>query len=53
MPRGDRWQRHGRHEGHRGWIYYLASSPRHRKKGIGREMAEVAEKWLKDRSVIC
>jgi ribosomal protein S18 acetylase RimI-like enzyme len=39
------------HDGHRGWIYYVASSPGHRKKGIGRKMVEAAEKWLKDRSV--
>jgi ribosomal protein S18 acetylase RimI-like enzyme len=40
------------HDGHRGWIYYVASSPEHRKKGIGGKMVEVAEQWLKDRSVV-
>jgi hypothetical protein len=25
------------HDGHRGWVYYVASCPRHRKQGIGRQ----------------
>ena len=38
-------------DGHRGWIYYVASSPRDRKQGIGRKMVEAAEQWLKERGV--
>ena len=35
------------YEGHRGWINYLAVSPQHRRKGIGRRIMEDAEKRLK------
>jgi ribosomal protein S18 acetylase RimI-like enzyme len=35
------------YEGHRGWINYLAVSPRHRKQGIGRRMMEEAERLLR------
>jgi ribosomal protein S18 acetylase RimI-like enzyme len=34
------------YDGHRGWINYLAVSPRHRKRGIGRRMMEEAERRL-------
>jgi ribosomal protein S18 acetylase RimI-like enzyme len=34
------------YEGHRGWINYLAVSPHHRRKGIGRRIMEEAEKRL-------
>ncbi|WP_342641478.1 GNAT family acetyltransferase [Rhodoligotrophos ferricapiens] len=40
------------HDGHRGWIYYLASDPSHRNQGIGRSMVAAAEQWLKDRGVV-
>jgi len=40
------------HDGHRGWIYYVASDPQHRNQGIGRSMVEAAEQWLKDRGVV-
>jgi ribosomal protein S18 acetylase RimI-like enzyme len=40
------------HDGHRGWIYYVASDPKHRKKGIGRLMVEAAEQWLKNKGVV-
>ncbi len=33
----------GGYEGHRGWINYLAVSPRHRGKGYGRSIMEVVE----------
>ncbi len=39
------------HDGHRGWIYYLASRPDIQGQGHGRLMTAAAEKWLKDRSV--
>ena len=35
------------YEGHRGWINYLAVSPRHRKRGVGRKMMEEAERRLR------
>lgn len=40
------------HDGHRGWIYYVASDPKHRNQGIGRLMVEAAERWLKNRGVV-
>ena len=40
------------HDGHRGWIYYVASDPKHRGQGIGRSMVEAAERWLKGKSVV-
>ena len=39
------------HDGHRGWVYYLASSPDRRGTGLGRLMLEAAENWLRDRGV--
>ncbi len=35
------------YEGHRGWINYLAVSPKLQKKGIGRRMMEAVEVELK------
>jgi ribosomal protein S18 acetylase RimI-like enzyme len=34
------------HDGHRGWIYYLAVSPERQGRGHGREMMAEAELWL-------
>jgi ribosomal protein S18 acetylase RimI-like enzyme len=34
------------HDGHRGWIYYLAVAPEHRRAGIGRWLMAHAEHWL-------
>lgn len=39
------------HDGHRGWIYYLAVAPIHQGSGLGRQMVEKAEDWLKARGV--
>ena len=35
------------YEGHRGWINYLAVSPEHRRRGVGRQMMAAAEAYLK------
>jgi ribosomal protein S18 acetylase RimI-like enzyme len=40
------------HDGHRGWVYYVAADPNYRKEGIGRRMTKAAEQWLKDRKVL-
>jgi ribosomal protein S18 acetylase RimI-like enzyme len=40
------------HDGHRGWIYYVVSDPKHRNRGIGRSMVEAAEEWLKNKGVV-
>jgi ribosomal protein S18 acetylase RimI-like enzyme len=39
------------HDGHRGWVYYLAVSPDHRHKGYGRVMMDAAERWLRERGI--
>ena len=36
-------------DGHRGWVYYLAVSPGHRRSGLGRALMAAAEDWLRDR----
>ncbi|OYW52271.1 MAG: GNAT family acetyltransferase [Rhizobiales bacterium 17-65-6] len=39
------------HDGHRGWIYYLAVAPDLARQGIGRRLATAAEDWLRARGV--
>ena len=39
------------HDGHRGWVYYLAVSPAARGRGLGRVMMDACERWLTDRGV--
>jgi ribosomal protein S18 acetylase RimI-like enzyme len=39
------------HDGHRGWVYYLAVAPTARGRGYGREMMRTCERWLTDRGV--
>jgi ribosomal protein S18 acetylase RimI-like enzyme len=39
------------HDGHRGWLYYLAVDPAIQKGGLGRRMVAAAEDWLKSRDV--
>ena len=39
------------HDGHRGWLYYVAVAPALRRQGIGRMLVEAAEAWLKERGV--
>lgn len=39
------------HDGHRGWLYYLAVEPAHQKDGFGRAMVAEAEDWLRDRGI--
>ncbi|OIQ95880.1 acetyltransferase YpeA [mine drainage metagenome] len=34
------------HDGHRGWLYYVAVDPELRRQGIGRRMVAHAEAWL-------
>ncbi|HEY8575235.1 MAG TPA: GNAT family N-acetyltransferase [Devosia sp.] len=34
------------HDGHRGWLYYVASSSLKRGRGLGRLIVETAESWL-------
>lgn len=39
------------HDGHRGWIYYLAVHPSHRRHGHGARLVEQAEQWLRTRGI--
>jgi hypothetical protein len=40
------------HDGHRGWVYYVAVDPQHRKKGLGRAIMTAAEDWLRARGIV-
>jgi ribosomal protein S18 acetylase RimI-like enzyme len=35
------------HDGHRGWVYYVATDPKLRAKGYGRAIMNAAEDWLR------
>ena len=35
------------HDGHRGWVYYVAVDPDSRMKGLGRAIMDAAEAWLR------
>lgn len=35
------------HDGHRGWVYYLAVAPNRRRAGLGRALMTAAERWLR------
>jgi ribosomal protein S18 acetylase RimI-like enzyme len=39
------------HDGHRGWVYYVATDPLHRGKGHGRAIMNAAEEWLRQAGI--
>ena len=39
------------HDGHRGWVYYVAVDPDCRHKGYGRLIMDAAEGWLRGRGI--
>lgn len=39
------------HDGHRGWVYYVAVRPDRQGNGIGRELMDAVERWLRERNV--
>lgn len=39
------------HDGHRGWVYYLAVQPDVRRSGLGRDLMQASERWLQERGV--
>jgi ribosomal protein S18 acetylase RimI-like enzyme len=39
------------HDGHRGWVYYVAVDPDYRHKGYGRVIMGAAEDWLRRRGI--
>jgi GNAT superfamily N-acetyltransferase len=39
------------HDGHRGWLYYLAVAPKKQRSGLGRALLRHAESWLRNEGV--
>jgi len=39
------------HDGHRGWLYYVAVDPQRQGSGLGATMVDVACAWLAERDV--
>lgn len=39
------------HDGHRGWVYYVAVHPRHQRRAVGTRIMAEAEVWLRARGV--
>jgi ribosomal protein S18 acetylase RimI-like enzyme len=39
------------HDGHRGWVYYVAVDPDYRHKGYGGIVMAAAEDWLRERGI--
>lgn len=39
------------HDGHRGWLYYVAVADAHRGTGLGRTIVAAAEAWLARRGI--
>jgi GNAT superfamily N-acetyltransferase len=35
------------HDGHRGWVYYVAVAPERQSTGLGRRLMDAAEAWLR------
>lgn len=40
------------HDGHRGWVYYVAVDPDHRGREYGRTIMAAAEDWLRQRGIV-
>jgi len=39
------------HDGHRGWVYYVAVDPLRRAQGLGRSIMNAAEDWLRQAGI--
>ena len=39
------------HDGHRGWVYYVAVDPNRRAQGLGRSIMNAAEDWLREAGI--
>jgi ribosomal protein S18 acetylase RimI-like enzyme len=39
------------HDGHRGWVYYVAVDPDRRAQGLGRTIMNAAEDWLRQAGI--
>lgn len=40
------------HDGHRGWVYYVAVDPAARNRGLGTGVMRSAEAWLRDQGAV-
>lgn len=40
------------HDGHRGWLYYVAVEATRRREGIGTRLVEAGQQWLRDRGAV-
>jgi Acetyltransferases len=40
------------HDGHRGWVYYLAVQPSHQRQGVARALMSACEDWVRERGVL-
>jgi ribosomal protein S18 acetylase RimI-like enzyme len=40
------------HDGHRGWVYYLAVATAERGAGLGRRLTQAAETWLRENGAV-
>lgn len=40
------------HDGHRGWVYYLAVQASEQRKGLGRQLMHACEAWVRERGVL-
>ena len=40
------------HDGHRGWVYYLAVSSTWQRQGIGSRLMGAGEEWLRERGAV-
>jgi ribosomal protein S18 acetylase RimI-like enzyme len=40
------------HDGHRGWVYYLAVAEDQRGSGLGRRLMTAAERWLREQGAV-
>lgn len=40
------------HDGHRGWVYYLAVHPDRRGRGYGGRLMDAAATWVRDRGIV-
>ncbi len=39
------------HDGHRGWVYYLAVTPAEQRRGLGRRLMQGCEEWVRARDI--
>ncbi len=39
------------HDGHRGWVYYLAVAPERRGRELGRALMGACEAWVRERGI--